>query len=107
MVDHLLEEVVKTPILCFVRSNYTDREVQLTIQGQTISSNFGTPDSSKYNLEQLISSGLSNRLYLGDNVGFSDSDRSTMNELAQLSYKAYQNFKGILNLFHIWKELVL
>ena len=71
-----------------------DREVQLTIQGQTISSNFGTPDSSKYNLEQLISSGLSNRLYLGDNVGFSDSDRSTMNELAQLSYKAYQNFKG-------------
>jgi phosphoenolpyruvate carboxylase len=71
-----------------------DREVQLTIQGQTISSNFGTPDSSKYNLEQLISSGLSNRLYLGDNVGFSNSDRSTMNELAQLSYKAYQNFKG-------------
>ena len=32
---------------------------------------------------------------MGDNVGFSDSDRSTMNELAQLrGYKAYQNFKG-------------
>ncbi|HMR16896.1 MAG TPA: phosphoenolpyruvate carboxylase, partial [Mariniflexile sp.] len=39
-----------------------DKEVQLTIQGQTISSNFGTLDSSQYNLEQLISSGMFNRL---------------------------------------------
>jgi phosphoenolpyruvate carboxylase len=29
-----------------------DKEVQLTIQGQTISSNYGTKDSSQYNLEQ-------------------------------------------------------
>ncbi len=70
-----------------------DKEVQLTIQGQTISSNFGTPDSSKYNLEQLISSGLSNSLG-SENKGFSDEDRATMDELATLSYKAYQDFKG-------------
>jgi phosphoenolpyruvate carboxylase len=70
-----------------------DREVQLTIQGQTISSNFGTPESSKYNLEQLISSGLSNKLQSEDNKGFSDSDRETMNTLATLSYQAYQDFK--------------
>ena len=33
-------------------------EIQLTIQGQTISSNFGTFESSQYNLEQLLSSVL-------------------------------------------------
>lgn len=70
-----------------------DKEVQLTIQGQTISSNFGTPESSKYNLEQLISSGLSNSLG-SENKGFSDQDRKTMDELASLSYKTYQDFKG-------------
>ena len=70
-----------------------DKEVQLTIQGQTISSNFGTPDSSKYNLEQLISSGLSNSLG-SENKGFSDEDRQTMDELATLSYQTYQQFKA-------------
>ena len=70
-----------------------DKEVQLTIQGQTISSNFGTPDSSKYNLEQLISSGLSNSLG-SENKGFSDEDRQTMDELATLSYQTYQDFKA-------------
>ena len=70
-----------------------DIEVQLTIQGQTISSNFGTPDSSKYNLEQLISSGLSNSLG-SENKGFSDEDRQTMDDLAEISYKTYQDFKG-------------
>ena len=35
-----------------------DKEIQLTIQGQTISSNFGTLNSAQYNLEQLLSSGI-------------------------------------------------
>ena len=70
-----------------------DREVQLTIQGQTISSNFGTPDSSKYNLEQLISSGLSNKLQ-SENNALSNQNRETLNELAEISYQAYQDFKG-------------
>ena len=30
--------------------------IELTVQGQTISSNFGTLDSSQFNLEQLLSS---------------------------------------------------
>ncbi|MFP4845101.1 phosphoenolpyruvate carboxylase [Winogradskyella sp. PE311] len=70
-----------------------DKEVQLTIQGQTISSNFGTLDSSQYNLEQLISSGIRN--------SFSDSDlsmlpenRKVMTDLSQRSYKAYSDFKA-------------
>ena len=37
-------------------------QIQLTVQGQTISSNFGTIESSQYNMEQLISSGIKNRI---------------------------------------------
>ncbi len=69
-----------------------DKEVQLTIQGQTISSNFGTLDSSRYNLEQLISSGVSNRL--DKNKAMSPEDKAVMDDLAEKSYKTYKDFKG-------------
>jgi len=70
-----------------------DKEVQLTIQGQTISSNFGTMDSSQYNLEQLISSGILNRLN-DTNAAMSKDNVDVMEELANLSYKTYSDFKN-------------
>ena len=69
-----------------------DKEIQLTIQGQTISSNFGTIESSQYNMEQLISSGIANRLN-DKNLAMSDTDKEVMDHLAALSYKAYVDFK--------------
>ena len=70
-----------------------DKEVQLTIQGQTISSNFGTLDSSQYNLEQLISSGIYNSLSDSD-LRMHPENRIVMDHLSKLSYKAYSNFKA-------------
>jgi phosphoenolpyruvate carboxylase len=70
-----------------------DKEVQLTIQGQTISSNFGTLDSSQYNLEQLISSGILNRLN-ETNLQMSKNNVKVMDNLAQKSYDAYVSFKN-------------
>ena len=70
-----------------------DKEVQLTIQGQTISSNFGTLDSSQYNLEQLISSGMFNRIGK-DKLALSEADRIVLNDLAETSYIAYKDFKN-------------
>ena len=70
-----------------------DKEVQLTIQGQTISSNFGTLESSQFNLEQLISSGISNRIGKENNL-MSDADRVVMNDLALTSYQTYKDFKN-------------
>jgi phosphoenolpyruvate carboxylase len=40
--------------------NISSKEIQLTVQGQTVSSNFGTIDSAQYNMEQLIHAGISN-----------------------------------------------
>ena len=70
-----------------------DEEVQLTIQGQTISSNFGTLESSQYNLEQLLSSGIYNSLSDTD-LSMSAENRKVMDDLSQLSYEAYINFKA-------------
>lgn len=69
------------------------KEVQLTIQGQTISSNFGTLDSSQYNLEQLISSGIHNILSDSD-LRMLPENRAVMQHLATLSYEAYSEFKA-------------
>lgn len=69
-------------------------EIQLTIQGQTISSNFGTLDSCRYNLEQLLSSGISNRLFADRVLDLDSDDRETMTRLAELSYEAYKDFKA-------------
>ena len=70
-----------------------DKEVQLTIQGQTISSNFGTLDSSQYNLEQLISSGMMNRIGNEKNA-MSVEDKKVMTDLAETSYQTYKDFKS-------------
>ena len=71
-----------------------DEEIQLTIQGQTISSNFGTLDSCQYNLEQLLGAGVENELT--SNVGnlFSAENKQTMQELADISYQTYVDFKN-------------
>ncbi|MFY0631682.1 MAG: phosphoenolpyruvate carboxylase [Flavobacteriaceae bacterium] len=72
--------------------NIENKEIQLTVQGQTISSNFGTLDSSRYNLEQLISSGASNRLSNTPQT-LSDEDRKVMDDIAAMSFKSYSDFK--------------
>ena len=69
-----------------------DKEIQLTVQGQTISSNFGTKNSAQYNLEQLISSGIKNDIFTKDQLN--DKNRKLIEDMAQISYKTYVNFKN-------------
>ncbi|MFZ0490919.1 MAG: phosphoenolpyruvate carboxylase [Salegentibacter sp.] len=73
--------------------NIENEEIQLTVQGQTISSNFGTRDSCTYNLEQLLSAGISNEILSEGKNLLSDEDRHTMNDLAEISYNTYTDFK--------------
>ncbi len=71
-----------------------DEEIQLTVQGQTISSNFGTLDSSQFNIEQLLSAGISNELFSNANNIMTKSDVEIMDNLALTSYQAYVDFKN-------------
>ncbi len=69
-----------------------DKEVQITIQGQTISSNFGKPVSCGYNLEQLLSAGLENGVFKNKNQLTAD-ETTLLNALASEGHKAYLDLK--------------
>ncbi|HEY9008205.1 MAG TPA: phosphoenolpyruvate carboxylase [Ohtaekwangia sp.] len=69
-----------------------DKEVQVTIQGQTISSNFGKPVSCGYNLEQLLSAGIENAVFKNIDT-FEANEKALMDLLAEEGYKAYLDLK--------------
>lgn len=72
-----------------------NQEIQLTIQGQTISSNFGNLDSSQYNIEQLLGAGITNKIFNDPKNGeMRPEDREVMIDLAETSYQAYVDFKN-------------
>lgn len=68
-------------------------DIQLTIQGQTITSTYGTSEKFAFNAEQMISSGLSS-LTSGDKTRISDEDYSLFEELSELSYDKYIQLKA-------------
>lgn len=69
-----------------------DKEVQVTVQGQTISSNFGKPISCRYNLEQLLSAGIQNAIFQNART-FNVNETAIMNALAEEGHKAYLALK--------------
>jgi len=69
-----------------------NNEIQLTIQGQTITSTYGTKEQFIYNSEQLLTAGLSNTI-LGKVITISESDRKLVEELSELSFKKYDALK--------------
>lgn len=69
-------------------------EIQVTIQGQTISANYGKQVSCTYNLEQLLSAGLENHLYSGVEKNLNLDQRALIEELANEAYESYKKFKN-------------
>ncbi len=70
-----------------------NHEIQLTIQGQTISSKYGTKEHFSHNLEQLLAAGLSNSIFKNENI-ISPSSRNLMDELAERSVEKYNALKN-------------
>ncbi|MFZ4672268.1 MAG: phosphoenolpyruvate carboxylase [Flavobacterium sp.] len=75
-------------------STIENQEIQLTVQGQTISSNFGTLDSCRYNLENLLSAGAANQIFNKDENNLSQNEKDTLDKLANLGYEKYLSFKN-------------
>jgi len=71
-----------------------NNEIQITIQGQTISSNFGTLDSCRFNLENLLSAGITNGVFKKDEKQFTNGQKQLIDHLAQLGYEKYKAFKN-------------
>ena len=72
----------------------SNHDVQVTIQGQSISSKFGNSDSAQYNLEQLLTSGLYGKLNLHNAHRLNPTEVSLINELAELSFNTYIRLKN-------------
>ena len=78
-----------------------NNEIQLTIQGQTITSNYGTQEQFNYNCEQMITAGLSKKYHAGKNE-LTDKNRGLLERLSELSFEKYDalkhhpNFMGYL-----------
>jgi phosphoenolpyruvate carboxylase len=71
----------------------TNHAIQLTIQGQTITSKYGTKEHFMHNCEQLLTAGLSNSLFARENT-ISDESRKLIETLAQISYEKYSALKN-------------
>ena len=69
------------------------KELQLTIQGQTVSSNFGTREAAQFNIEQLLHAGISNSLFPETDFSLTLSHLRTLQELADKSYQSYKELK--------------
>ncbi|MEP6948284.1 MAG: phosphoenolpyruvate carboxylase [Ginsengibacter sp.] len=74
--------------------NISNKEIQLTIQGQTVSSNFGTVDAAQFNIEQLIHAGISNDLFSNRHVTLQEEEETLLQELANESFNAYSTLKN-------------
>ncbi|MEP6926167.1 MAG: phosphoenolpyruvate carboxylase [Ginsengibacter sp.] len=74
--------------------NISNKEIQLTIQGQTVSSNFGTIDAAQYNIEQLIHAGISNDLFSNRNITLQEEEEALLQELAKESFTSYTALKN-------------
>ena len=70
-----------------------NNEIQLTIQGQTITSTYGTKEQFMHNSEQLLTAGLSNNIFGKENV-ISKEYRKLMEELSDLSFVKYDALKN-------------
>jgi len=69
-----------------------NHEIQLTIQGQTITSTYGTKDQFIHNSEQMLTAGISNNLF-GKEHTISAAQRKLIEELSELSFEKYDALK--------------
>ncbi len=74
--------------------NISNKEIQLTIQGQTVSSNFGTVDSAQYNLEQLLNAGISNDIFSDRHIRLEKEEEDLLQNLSEEGFHAYTALKN-------------
>jgi phosphoenolpyruvate carboxylase len=68
-------------------------ELQLTIQGQTISSNFGTSEAARFNVEQLFTAGLEDKIFPPEAPDLTPEDIRLLDKLSAQSREAYIRFR--------------
>lgn len=73
-------------------ADIANHDIQLTIQGQTITSTYGTREKFVFNAEQMVTSGLVS-LASGGRTEISAAQRALLEDLSELSYEKYISLK--------------
>ncbi|GEN76692.1 phosphoenolpyruvate carboxylase [Chryseobacterium hagamense] len=71
-----------------------NNKIELTIQGQTITSIFGNKEQARYNFEQLLTAGVENDVFKSSKKELSEKERALISELAEISYQKYSDLKA-------------
>ncbi|MAV52298.1 MAG: hypothetical protein CBE20_00530 [Gammaproteobacteria bacterium TMED260] len=74
--------------------NISNDKIHLTVQGQTISSYYGTETAALHNLNQLLAAGLESNLFDRPERELSPTQRSQIDRLAEISHDKYLKFKA-------------
>ena len=75
-------------------NDIANNEIELTVQGQTVSSNFGTIEAAQFNIEQLIHAGIGSALFSDGSSTLSQQEQFLLEELSKESYVAYSKLKA-------------
>jgi phosphoenolpyruvate carboxylase len=75
-------------------NNIADDSIELTVQGQTVSSNFGTVEAAQFNIEQLLHAGIYNQIFTDRDATFSKNEEKLIGDLADASFRAYDSLKN-------------
>ncbi|WP_417430694.1 phosphoenolpyruvate carboxylase [Halpernia sp.] len=71
-----------------------NNKIELTIQGQTITSVFGNKEQAKFNFEQLLTAGIENDVFENSKKNISENERNLFIQLASLSFEKYSSLKA-------------
>jgi phosphoenolpyruvate carboxylase len=71
-----------------------NREIQLTIQGQTISSHYGIKRAAVHNLGHLLTAGIENNVFKKHESDLDSEQRELINQLSVKSFEKYQELKS-------------
>ncbi|MBK0383966.1 phosphoenolpyruvate carboxylase [Pedobacter sp. SD-b] len=70
-----------------------NKQIQITVQGQTISSHYGTFQTSINNLEQLIHAGISSALDKQKENTMNESEKVLLSKMADISYNTFVDLR--------------
>lgn len=71
-----------------------NKHIQLTIQGQTISSQYGSLDTAQYNIEQLLHAGLISEIKQNSSDTLTDKQKSIIDDMAVESHRKFMTLRN-------------
>lgn len=71
-----------------------NKHIQLTIQGQTISSQYGSLDAAQYNIEQLLHAGIVSELKQNQGDTLTDKQKQVIDNIAAESHRKFLSLRN-------------